>query len=70
MGAPITAKAGTLDVGTPIALFHTRILGGGANMIGRNHQYDVAPDGRILMNVVAGEGDTAPITIVLNWTPR
>ena len=32
-------------------------------------QYDVAPDGRFLVNVTTQEG-ASPITIILNWTPN
>ncbi len=50
-----------------MALFPTRIWGGGvANTQGR--QYDVARDGRFLINTVIDDAST-PITLILNWNP-
>ena len=37
-------------------------------MIGRGHQYDVARDGRFLINVDAETG-APPITLLMNWKP-
>ena len=66
MAAPVTATGATFEAGTPVALFQTRIYGGGAqNGVGR--QYDVAPDGRFLINTVLDDA-AAPITLLLNWT--
>ena len=46
-------------------LFPTRMLGGGADVqLGR--QYDVAPDGRFLINTLLRENAT-PITLLQNW---
>jgi hypothetical protein len=70
MAAPIAARGSVPDVGTPVALFQTRILGGGANMIGRNQQYDVAPDGRFLINVLNDEALSSSLTMLLNWNPQ
>ncbi len=73
MAAPLTPAAGggTPKVGTPIALFATRIAGG-ANLP-RNplkQQYAVARDGqRFLINVTTGEAISSPITVILNWRP-
>jgi Tol biopolymer transport system component len=67
MAAPITFQGNTLLPGTPVALFQTRIVGGGTN--GARAQYDIAPDGRILMNVALGDNATAPITLLMNWKP-
>ena len=50
-------------------LFQTRRLGGGSNVIAHSHQYDVAPDGRFLINVEA-ESSAPPITLLLNWKPE
>ena len=68
MAASIRTTATTLDAGVPAALFQTRRLGGGSNVIGRSHQYDVAADGRFLINVDA-ELSATPITLLLNWKP-
>jgi len=50
-----------------VLLFKTRIVGGGADIqLGR--QYDVAADGRFLINTLLDEA-TAPITLPQNWNP-
>jgi Tol biopolymer transport system component len=67
MAAPITVSGSTLEAGTPVLLFQTRIFGrGGRYGLGRS--YDVAPDGRFLINT---ELDVAapPITLLMNWRP-
>jgi eukaryotic-like serine/threonine-protein kinase len=68
MAAPIRAGATVLEPGEPLALFQTRRLGGGLNVIGRSHQYDVARDGRFLINVES-EAAATPITLLTNWRP-
>jgi hypothetical protein len=68
MAVAVTTTTTMLDAGGPVALFQTRRLGGGSNVIGRSHQYDVAADGRFLINVDA-ELSATPITILLNWKP-
>jgi hypothetical protein len=51
-----------------VALFRTRIVGGGTDLsLGVN--YDIARDGRILINTVLDEA-AAPITLIQNWTPN
>ena len=68
MAVPISATTTTFEAGAPTTLFQTRRVGGGANVVGRGHQYDVAPDGRFLINVEARSG-APPITLLLNWKP-
>jgi eukaryotic-like serine/threonine-protein kinase len=68
MAAPITATGATLEPGAPVVLFPTRIVGGGVSA-GLDRQYDVAPDGRFLINTQVDIGD-APITLLQNWNPR
>jgi len=66
MAAPITVSGTTLNAGAPVALFQTRIVGGGTNIdLGR--QYDVAADGRFLINVAINDAIASPITLILNW---
>ncbi len=48
-------------------LFPARILGGGED-VQQGRQYNVAPDGRFLINREL-ENDTAPITLLMNWNP-
>jgi hypothetical protein len=56
-----------LDIGTPVALFPSRIaLTGTANF---RPQYDVSRDGHSLVVQPIQESAAAPITIVLNWKP-
>ena len=50
-----------------MVLFPTRIYGGGAN-VAQGRSYDVAPDGRFLINTVL-DVDSAPITLLMNWRP-
>ena len=67
MAAPVTATGTTLEPGTPVALFDTRIYSSGADN-GQGRQYDVTRDGRFLINTVLDE-TAAPITLLLNWKP-
>jgi Tol biopolymer transport system component len=67
MAAPIASSGTALQPGLPTALFQPRIVGGGTPAIGFRQQYDVAPDGRFLINVSVDEGTAAPITVITNW---
>jgi len=68
MAAPITATAGGVAPGAPVALFQTRVVGGGIDAL-QARQYDVAPDGRFLINTTLEDGG-APITIIQHWNPE
>jgi hypothetical protein len=57
-------------IGEPVALFRPHILTGGAMTTGVTWNYDVAPDGRFLINVTPGDAVTAPITVIQHWQPR
>jgi hypothetical protein len=67
MAAPITATGGSIEPGEPVVLFPTRISGGGVD-VQQHRQYDVARDGRFLINTVLDEA-AAPITLLMNWRP-
>ena len=68
MAAPISVSGATLEPGRPVALFRTRIVGGGTDLnVGT--QYDIARDDRILINTVLGEA-AAPITLLQHWQPE
>jgi eukaryotic-like serine/threonine-protein kinase len=68
MAVPFKATATTFEPGAPVALFSTKIYGGGSDInVGR--QYDVARDGRFLINSVLDEA-SSPITILQNWHPE
>jgi hypothetical protein len=68
MAAPIAVRPSSLDPGTPVVLFPTRIVGGGVDAQ-QGRQYDVAPDGRFLVNTLL-DGADAPIRLMLNWNPE
>jgi Tol biopolymer transport system component len=65
--APIAETGTTLTPGVPVALFPTRIAGGGVDNTS-GPQYDVARDGRFLINTELARG-YPPITLVMNWNP-
>jgi serine/threonine protein kinase len=67
--AEIVVTGPTIEPGVPVPLFPTRIVGGGGNLAGYRQQYDVAPDGRFLINVGL-ESDPPPIRLLSNWKPR
>jgi len=64
MAARIQVNGRTLEPSNPIALFPTRI-----NLAGVRPQYDVARDGRFLINVTGEDAAPSPITLLLNWHP-
>ena len=64
MSVPVTASGFSFEAGTPVALFQTRIAGGGAETL--RPQYSVSRDGRFLINQLV-ETSTPPITLILNW---
>jgi len=63
------ANGETVETGTPVGLFVTRVGGWGG--VPGSAQYVVSPDGlRFLMNTLTGEVVTSPITVILNWKPK
>ena len=68
MAASIAVTGTSVAPGAPVALFPTRVFGGGTDG-GLARNYDVTRDGRLLINTVLGEAG-APITLLLNWTPE
>jgi Tol biopolymer transport system component len=68
MAAAVAVKGTTFEPHGPVKLFQPPIWGGGANT-NNGQQYDVAPDGRFLINVAADER-TASITLLTNWNPE
>jgi hypothetical protein len=69
MATSIAVKGAAIEAGTPVTLFQPRMAGGGAFLVGSRQQYDVAPDGRFLVNVETA-ATSPPITLVSNWTPK
>ena len=68
MAAPISGAGATFAPGAPIVLFPTRIVGGGEDAA-QGRQYDIARDGRFLINTEL-DGTIAPITLLQNWNPQ
>ncbi len=66
MAVPVTAAGASLAAGMPVSLFPSRIRGGGSVATDRP-QYDVARDGRFLINQPVADATAAPITLILNW---
>jgi Tol biopolymer transport system component len=66
MAVPLIVSGLALEVGPPAPLFTLRIEP--PPLSATTPPYDVSPDGqRFLVNTVLGEGETAPLTVVLNW---
>jgi Tol biopolymer transport system component len=65
MSVSLSTAAGGLVPGMPKPLFQTRMLG-----LANDTEYDVAPDGRFLVNAPVNEAGATPITVFLNWAPR
>ena len=68
IAAPVTVTGGTFAPGAPVVLFPTHVSGGGVDAQ-QGRQYDVAPDGRFLINT-ALVSIPAPITLLTNWNPE
>jgi len=64
MAVPVTIKGAVFERGSPAPLFGTRIAVGAARP-----QYDVAADGRFLINVTTEGAATSSITLLQNWKP-
>ncbi|HUQ94502.1 MAG TPA: hypothetical protein VM120_22660, partial [Bryobacteraceae bacterium] len=69
MAISVTTKGASFELGTSAALFQTRIWGGGTNAT-NGLQYDVAPDGKFLINITTEDAVVSSITVLLNWTPQ
>jgi Tol biopolymer transport system component len=69
MAAPINVVGTTLVPGTPTLLFQSHVFNGGTDYA-TGRQYDVAPDGRFLINTKVDTGTpAAPIILIQNWNP-
>ena len=66
MAVAASAQNGAFVPGTPEALFPTHIAREGN---GTRPQYDVARDGRFLINTDLQDTVTEPIHLLLNWKP-
>jgi Tol biopolymer transport system component len=66
MAVSIAVAGNAIQPGTPVLLFPTRIWNT-TDFV--RMQYDVAPDGRFLINVATDQQSSSPITLLLNWNP-
>ena len=66
MSVPVRTRGERLEVAVPRRLFPVRLR---RNSRLDAYQYDLAPDGRILVNGHLDELASAPITVLVNW-PR
>ncbi len=62
MAVTVNAKESSLEIGNAQPLFESRL----ATTVGSH--YDVTRDGKGFLIDLAGEGSSAPITLVVNWT--
>jgi len=67
MAVEVKSDAAGLRLGARKALFQTPQVGGARTILRFRQQYDVARDGRFLINVPVAEEASAPMTIVQNW---
>ena len=75
MAVPVTSRTSrstrtdfAIEVGRPVALFTTRMMGGFAASFVRA-PYAVSRDGRFLFNEPVDDSTSAPVTLILNWKP-
>ena len=69
MSVQVSSSGSAFRTGPPVALFAPRFAESpAANPF--NSQYDVAADGRFLINVTLDDLASAPITLILNWKGR
>lgn len=67
MGVAVRSDAAGIRPGARTALFPTPQVAGSRTILRVRQQYDVAPDGRSLINVPVAEGASAPMTLLQNW---
>jgi hypothetical protein len=66
MAVQVSARGSVFQTSPPVALFVPRFAESAA-INAFNPQYDVAADGRFLINVAASDLASAPLTLILNW---
>jgi serine/threonine-protein kinase len=69
MAASIVENGNSIEHGTPVKLFQTHIYLGGVDQPMRG-QYNVAKDGRFLIDTVVDERPAPPIIVLQNWRPK
>lgn len=68
MAAAIHSNGSSLSPGAPVKLFAAQVYGGGTE-IAQGRQYDVAADGRFLVNRQLEVDQAPPIGLIQNWDP-
>jgi Tol biopolymer transport system component len=68
MAVPLTVTDAAFVPGTPQTLFSTRIWRRGQD-VQQGRQYEVAADGRFLINTELDTDVGVPITLIQNWNP-
>jgi hypothetical protein len=64
MCVPLTMRDGTIEPGSVVELFQTRIVGAALVLF----QYDVRPDGEeFLINSLPRADAVAPLSLIVNW---
>jgi len=65
---PVVSRGSGLEFGTGSPLFQVSLLGGPAPAIPFRQQYDVASDGRFLLNLPVEPASDQSFTVTVNWT--
>jgi hypothetical protein len=63
MSVSVRRAGSDLKLGTPKTLFSSRALQG-------NREYEVADDGRFLLNVPVSHQTDPLVTVIVNWASR
>jgi hypothetical protein len=66
MGVP-NGNGPAPEIGAAVPLFEAHQLGGPAARLGYGAQFDVARDGRLLLNLPVEDSSPSPINVVVNW---
>ena len=66
MAVPVKSDP-ELEISAPVSLFEPHLLSGPLPALGYGAQWDVAADGRFLMNVLVEETSASAINVVVNW---
>jgi hypothetical protein len=57
----------SIKIGVPAPLFEANMLAGPTPRYGYAAQWDIAPDGRFLLNVPVEDSTPSTINVVVNW---
>jgi serine/threonine protein kinase/Tol biopolymer transport system component len=68
MAASMTVTGNKLIAGSPQMLFRAHISRGGRD-VQQGRQYDVAADGKFLIDIELNDDASTPITLIQNWNP-